>query len=162
VYLGVSLAFLGLAWLPMALLAAFLVALAEPWPLSLRHGPDTTSARVVFEREIGFAPPGSVSDLYGRRAWAGFGEHLVWIAFRCDDPAVVADLSGRLRLAPVATEEIPSLAVFDGPRWWPARPALQAMGTAYRQATGGSSQVFTHVWHDTSNGRVYVHIVDVG
>jgi hypothetical protein len=48
-YLRLSLAFLGLAWLPMAALAMFLLALVDPWPFSLRQGPDTASARTVVD-----------------------------------------------------------------------------------------------------------------
>ncbi len=67
-YRRLSYGFVFAGWLAIALPALFWGAVMlrawEPWPLSLRQGPDTESAREGFTQLFGAPEAGSVSDVY--------------------------------------------------------------------------------------------------
>jgi hypothetical protein len=163
-YLTLSRVGLALAWLPAAVVSAFLggfaVAIEEPWPLSRRQGPDTEHARELFAATFGFSPSSAVVRLYGRNEWAGFGEHVISIAFEWTDEQVVGDIIARLMLEPVPEAEVKALRVFPGPAWWPPSEELSRLREAYRNPQG-SEQMFTHVWIDRARRRMYFQDVDV-
>lgn len=150
---------LGVAWLPLLAGAALWTLLTEPWPLSLRHGPDTDAAREAFADALGYAAPPGLHDLYARRAWGGPGEEIVYVAFRFDDPAVLDELARRLGLARVEPAEVPGLDAFDGPSWWPSRSELAGRPEGWRR-TGSTPQAFVHLWVDRVEGRAWLQDAD--
>ncbi|MFQ5506475.1 MAG: hypothetical protein ACE5F1_17025 [Planctomycetota bacterium] len=158
-YYRLSKIFLALSWLPAAALAGILILLTEPWPLSLRQGPDTSSARELFAYEFGMRPPVSVVELYGRRKWGGLGEHMNCVAFRFTDEAVIEDIVRHRSLIAVPADEISTLQSLPGPSWWPAKETLSRMPEAYRHPSS-ISQWFRHLWIDRAQGKVYFQDVD--
>ena len=52
------------SWAGSAAVIVLAVAVFQPWPFSLREGPDTEWTRGGFEQTFGFAPPASVEELY--------------------------------------------------------------------------------------------------
>jgi hypothetical protein len=157
---------LTLAWIPVGLYAAFVtmlwVALAEPWPLSLRQGPDTRHAREVFAARFGFPAPPSVRRLYARHEWAGFGEHVTSVTFEWTDEQVIRDIVSTLSLETVPQDGVTALHGWPGPPWWPTRGELSLADEAYRRPGKPDAQVFMHLWIDRKRRRAYFQDVDVG
>ncbi|MGE3540481.1 MAG: hypothetical protein AB7N91_23950 [Candidatus Tectimicrobiota bacterium] len=151
-----------LSCLPIGGGMALWIAVEEPWPLSLRHGPDTPYAREVFTQHMQFVPPASVTALYGRRAWAGFGEHITSITFRFTDEEVIRTMVTTLSLELVPPGEVQMLRALAGPGWWPAQAMLSRLPEAYRHKWGADPQVFRHLWIDRVQRRVYFQDVDIG
>ena len=95
IYARASYGFLALCWLALAVPAIFWGALfisaREPWPLSLRQGPDTDHAKQGFKRLFGFAPDDSQSPLN----FYSFNvrDASYFITFRYDDPDLIARIA---------------------------------------------------------------------
>ncbi len=153
-----AVAALVIAWLPVGAFATLWVAVTEPWPLSLRQGPDTASARETFERNLGFAPPPSVTQLFARLEWGGPGEHLLYVSFHFEDDAVLEQIVTHLRLE--RDDEAPAAPDFSGPAWWPPMDSLDQIAEIYRWPNG-QPQRFVRLWVDRSASRAYLHDVDV-
>ena len=161
-YALLSAAFLALSWVPMAGMMMIHALVAEPWPLSLRQGPDTASAREAFRQAFGNEPPASVSMLYARMEWAGPGEHITSIAFSYTDDAVLRGIVDKLALRAVPPEEIAQLGAFPAPSWFPSSAMLKQLPEAYKQPRTDDPQVFVHLWVDRARRKVYFQDVDVG
>ena len=75
---------------PALFWGALLLSATEPWPLSLRQGPDTAHARQGYERLFGFAPDASLSSLY----FYSFNvrDASYYVRFRFDDAAVIDEI----------------------------------------------------------------------
>jgi hypothetical protein len=146
-YYAVSKLFLTLAWLPGAFLALLLAFVVQPWPISLRQGPDTAYAREGFARHLRFAPPAEVDDLHYRGE--GIRDATYWIAFRCSDPAVVERIAAELGLAPVEGE-IRGLGDPYARRsvWWGRDEGVSP------DAAWSRGEVY-YLWHARAAGRVY-------
>jgi len=90
-YAGASFGFVCAGWLLIALPALFWGALFlrawEPWPLSLRQGPDTAAARQGFEELFAAPVPESLSALY----FYSFNvrDASYYVRFDYDDPAAI-------------------------------------------------------------------------
>jgi hypothetical protein len=138
---------LTLAWLPSALVALLLVTVVQPWPLSLRQGPDTGYAREGFARHLRFEPPPSVKDLMYRGE--GLRDATYWITFACDDPAVVERIAQELSLEPVAG---PIRDLGDPytrrPIWW-GRDAGAEPDRAWERGE------VRYLWYDSARGRAF-------
>lgn len=125
IYVTASSLFLVGAWIFTANPAIVLIGLWQPWPLSLKQGPDTDYARDEFRRAFGFEVPPSVSGVHARRV-AIMGEWTQHIRFSFEGTQVVEDIVERLELARVTEDERSgSLAGFvrvsNAPAsWWPA------------------------------------------
>jgi len=78
-----------------ALIGAFYVALLEPWPLSLRQGPDTNYARSCFERHLEEVPSPTVVEVYCREEWGPHGDSIYSIRFSFDHHSEVERLAKR-------------------------------------------------------------------
>ena len=105
-YARVSYGFLALCWLVLAVPAVFwgalFVAAREPWPLSLRQGPDTDHAKQGFERLFGFAPDDSQSPLYFNSF--NVRDASYFTTFRYDDPDVIARITASRDLVSAPVE----------------------------------------------------------
>jgi len=161
-YAWFSAAFLALSWVPIAGMMTVYALIAEPWPLSLRQGPDTTAAREGYRLAFGSEPPASVTGLYAHMQWEGPGEHVTFIAFDYTDDEVVRAIVDKFALRPVPAGEIPQLRAVAGPAWFPSAPTLQQCREAHRQARPDHPDVFVHLWVDRARRRVYFQDVDTG
>lgn len=151
---------LAVLWIPVAGFTTVLVLLEEPWPLSLRHGPDTAAARTIFRQRFGFGPPAAVTNLYAREAFAGPGEHVTSIAFTYLDDGVIDAVVAKLSLLRVPDGDVRTLRAQPGPAWFPVEDVLRRLPEAYRQQELDHSDVFRHLWIDRANRRVYFQNVD--
>jgi hypothetical protein len=124
-YALASYVFLTVAWLVTLTPAVVVIGLWQPWPLSLKQGPDTQTARAGFENVLGFAAPATVSAVYYRKV-AIMGEATHHIRFTFDDTAVVEEIVGRFDLLRVPPEDrsralVGFVRVHSAPAsWWPA------------------------------------------
>lgn len=148
--LGAATAFAGtLAAAFASLVGIFVVGTAEPWPLSLRQGPDTDFARRGFERQLGLAPPATVTDLYYRNEWGFGGDSIHSFRFRFEDPSVVRAIVAGQGLSEAETEDRAEARYLAGPPWWPEREELNRLPRVYSRR---GSDTF---WIDEANGRAY-------
>lgn len=155
-----AMALLAVAWVPAAGLTTVLVLVEEPWPLSLRHGPDTAAARAIFRQRLGFEPPAAVTNLYAREVFAGPGEHVTSIAFAYLDDGVIDAVVAQASLVRVPDGDVGRLGAQQGPAWFPVEGVLRQLREAYRQKESDRPDVFRHLWVDRANRRVYFQEVD--
>lgn len=155
-----AMALLAVAWVPAAGLTTVLVLVEEPWPLSLRHGPDTAAARAIFRQHLGFEPPAAVTKLYAREVFAGPGEHVTSIAFTYLDDGVIDAVVAQASLVRVPDGDVRRLRAQQGPAWFPVEGVLRQLREAYRQKESDRPDVFRHLWVDRANRRVYFQDVD--
>ena len=85
------------SWVTSAVVMTLAVAVFQPWPFSLREGPDTEWSRSGFEATFGFPAPESVTKLYCRK-FSFRQSQDVHIKFRFRDPAVVDEIMQSLRM----------------------------------------------------------------
>lgn len=153
--LGTMVLFIGL------MLGLLFVSLTEPWPVSLRHGPDTDYAREQFGRYVGPQELAAVAELYAWRQWAGPGEHVFFACFVPRDTAVKQRIVSRFSLARVEATERAKLSVWEeGPHWWPHREALHGATPMYRDP-GRNPQAYTVFWPRVGDGRACLLEVDI-
>lgn len=128
------------------------VALVEPWPFSLRQGPDTDYAREVVHRYFGTTPPEGIQRLYAWDSWAGPGESILYLKFRFDDEKVLHRFltpDSFWRLERLSDKEMARLTTFRGPSWWPPDAELRRFPRAYRRGNAV-------VWVDPSGRLAYL------
>ena len=124
IYVAASSLFLVGAWLFTANPMIVLIRLWQPWPLSLKQGPDTDYARDEFRRAFGFEVPPSVSAVHARRV-AIMGEWTQHVRFSFDDPMLVEDIVERFDLVRITEEDrsgslVGFVRVRSAPAsWWP-------------------------------------------
>ncbi len=85
------------SWVISAVVIALAVAVFQPWPFSLREGPDTERSRSGFEATFGFAAPESVTELYYRK-FSFRQSQEVYVKFQFREPAVVDEIMESLRM----------------------------------------------------------------
>ena len=123
-YFRTSYALLVLGWISVLPTAAIFLALTEPWPISLRHGPDTDNAKSGFKLLLGSAPPDSVNSIYFRSI--GFVDSSSFLRFDFSDPEIIEKMVDRfdLKMAPEDATRPPKhysiRARKDVTSWWPA------------------------------------------
>jgi hypothetical protein len=149
-YFGISRALFSLLWLASCVPVSVFVAITQPWPLTLCHGPDTRYARAGFERLIGFAPPASVSEIY-YRADEGFLDSGYRLRFRCNDNSVVTQMVARLQLQE-SNKPLPGL-ISQSPKWWSERMQRKRLLHYARERTGMSYHCY--LWYDPVTGTVW-------
>lgn len=116
-YCIASRSFLALSWLPTWIPVLFWIAVWQPWPISLREGPDTAFARKGFVRLFGAPPSGAVHEIYYRVD----GPRDPTFFLRCEgvDRARLDGVVQRLGLEPTAVAELRASTVGGRPpgRW---------------------------------------------
>jgi len=132
-YFALSKLFLTISWLPSFIPIVFFMAIFEPWPLSLRQGPDTAFAQHRFEKVFTFTPLPSITELYCQESWEFGDGNFYRFKFRFTDDAVVQKIIDTLRLEPVLESETNASWMTEGspPSWWPKPGPLKYQG-AYR------------------------------
>lgn len=149
VYLGISRVVFCLVWLASCVPVAVFAAITQPWPLTIRHGPDTSYAKTGFERLVGFAPPSSVSEIY-YRADSGFPDSEYRLRFRCNDSSVLTQMVARLQLKEVNK---PMSGLFSqSPKWWSERMQRKHLLQYAREQPGA---YYWYLWYDPVTGTVW-------
>jgi hypothetical protein len=115
------------------LFGAALAALFEPWPLSLRQGPDTEYARACFERQLRRPPPPGFVDLYCRQEWGFGGDSVHSIRFTYPEDLAAAAVARHLGMDRVGEPDRSTLRYLRGPPWWPSRAELSGLPRVYRR-----------------------------
>ena len=149
VYFGISRLIFVLAWLLSCVPIAFWTMIIQPWPFTLRHGPDTDYARKGFERIIGFDPPASISNIY-YRADDGFLDSGYRLRFRCNDGAVVTQVLTRLELQQTNNPTMGTLSM--SPKWWSERMQHKELLQYARIQPG---KYYWYLWYDPDTGTVW-------
>ena len=85
------------AWVTSAAVMALAVVVIQPWPFSLREGPDTEWSRPGFEAAFGFPAAESVTELYYRK-FSFWQSNEVYVKFQFRDPAVVDEIMESLQM----------------------------------------------------------------
>jgi hypothetical protein len=114
-YLRLSQVFLAGMWLLSCVPIALLVMLLEPWPLSLRQGPDTATAKAGFAGVFG-DDAGGVARIYYRKE-SGWGDATIYLRFDVDDRVRLAALANNAGLV-VYASGAPRPSPPQGPSWW--------------------------------------------
>ncbi len=147
------------SWVTSAAVIALAVAVFQPWPLSLREGPDTEWSRSGFEATFGFVAPGSVTELYYRKFSFRRSEE-VYVKFRFREPAVVDEIMESLRLEESGRPQ--TYAVIRDhfrDRWFTEnRPAAEKLTECYESHRAPEADQF--VWIDRPANLFYYMAVD--
>jgi hypothetical protein len=139
------------AWLVSAAPVAFFALLIEPWPLSLRQGPDTEFARGCLARHFGGeALP--VSGVYCR-VDSGWGDRSTFLRFAFSDPFLPSRLVARRQLVSPA-EGTTGLRGYigGGPGWWDGA-RIGELTEIYVRRQGGVLTLI--LWVDRASATVY-------
>ena len=148
-YFGVSRMLFAVVWLASCVPITFYAAIIQPWPLTLRHGPDTDYARQGFERLIGFPPPASISNIY-YRADEGFRDSGYRLRFRCYDGAIVTQVLTRLQLQQTNN---PTMGLHSrSPKWWTERTQHKELLQYAREQPG---KYYWYLWYDPVTETVW-------
>jgi hypothetical protein len=148
-YLVASRTLLVIAWLLSCLPTVLWIGVTQPWPLTLRHGPDTEYSRQGFARLIGITPPASVSNIY-YRADEGFLDSGYRLRFTCKDSSVVSHVAARLQLQ--ATDN-PTLGLLSTtPKWWAEKLQPKGILQYARELPG---KYYWYLWYDPTTGTVW-------
>jgi hypothetical protein len=136
---------LALSWVAASAVTAGLVWMEEPWPLSLRQGPDTSLARGVFQRNFGVEP--SISNVYARVDWTG----TMYLAFSFEDAALIQRIVERQSLRPARSTDTAEVVVARL-SWFPSAAALSQIPERY---VNDSSRGRISMWVDRVRHRVF-------
>ena len=105
-----------ISWAGSAAIIVIALAAFQPWPFSLREGPDTESAWEGFEQTFGFAAPASVEKLYCRRV-SFWQSKEVYAKLTYSNSAITEQILNKLRMEqgePRGYQEIHR----HFPSWW--------------------------------------------
>jgi hypothetical protein len=133
------------------LIGAFYAALVEPWPLSLRQGPDTDYARSCFERHLEKVPSPTVVRVYCREAWGPHGDTVYSIRFSFEDHSQVERLAQLQDMYQVEDPDRRGYAYYRGPSWWPTEAEWFALPEAYAYRQYDEE----HLWVDPAARIAY-------
>ena len=143
-------AFFFVAWLFSCFPVVFFVGITQPWPLTLRHGPDTGYAREGFTTHAGFAPPSSVSRIY-YRIDSGWLDVCYRLRFKVSDPAVVQRIVRHRKLAE-SEEQKMGLPFSRAPKWWKEKRGKRELKCYFRENPGG---YYWYLWYEPESGTVW-------
>jgi hypothetical protein len=111
----------------------FLIPLFEPWPLSLRQGSDTSFARNLYEQTPRHPLPTGVPNLDARAEWDFGGYTIYSIKFNFTDNRLIQNIGATLRLEVAPKNEIKTLRILSGPKWWPSKNIVMNSDKVYRR-----------------------------
>ena len=142
-----------LVWMP-AFAAAMLYVATEPWPISLRQGPDTGYARSGFREHIGYSALSSVSELYYKADDLGIDSRYQ-LRFKTSDAELVDRIVERSQLSEsVDKGSTSSYHAGPGPEWWEAESEKRKNARSYSRGAGTNNR-YWHLWYDESTGLVW-------
>jgi hypothetical protein len=137
-------------WLFSCFPVILIIGLTQPWPLTLRHGPDTGYAREGFAKHAGFTPPSSVSQIYYRidGGWLDVGYRL---RFQVTAPDVVHRIVSRHEMTKQDEMKMRhSSSRF--PKWWSEKSGRKGLECYSREDTGS---YYWYLWYDPETGTVW-------
>ena len=112
-------------------IGAFYALWREPWPISLRQGPDTNCARICFERVVGEELPPTFFGVCCREDWGPFGDSTYSIRFSFDHCSQVESFVQLNDLRRGDDTDRSGFDYYSGPAWWPTEVDLFALPEAY-------------------------------
>ena len=149
-YLIASRIVLFVAWLFSCLPVVIWIGLTQPWPLTLRNGPDTNYSQQGFARLVGFTPPASVSDIYYRED-GGIVDSGRRLRFRCNDGSLVTQMVARLHLQETSNPMM-GLSSTESPKWWAERAQHRGLRQYTREEP---NRYYWCLWCDPVTGTVW-------
>lgn len=147
-YLIVSRIILGTAWIYSGLIVSVWVLMTQPWPFTLREGPDTNYARKGFEQHLEFVSPTSVSQIY-YHADEGFTDQGYLLRFTYNDPATVTQAIQHLQLHKTNNPE--SWILNNAPKWWTEKSQYDGLACF----TGERTNRYYFLWYDSKSRTVW-------
>ena len=128
----------------------------EPWPLTLWHGPDTSSALAGFRANFAFDPPASVSNIYHHSY--SMRDGVDYLRFDYTDWEAIEKIIAAMRLSKVPREELAQHPSRYRTRksygsWWTPE-LISAAGMVYSDGHGRT------LWIDEALGRAYYEWFD--
>lgn len=118
----------------VSLIGTFYVLWIEPWPISLRQGPDNSYAHACFERVTGEDLPPTFFGVYCREDWGPFGDSTYSIRFSFDHRSQVDQFVQLMDLRQIDDPGRSGFEYKTGPAWWPTEIEMFALPAAYRYA----------------------------
>lgn len=171
-FAGAATAMVCVGWLVVALpglfWSALYVAAVEPWPLSLRQGPDTETARQSFRDHFGFDAGGSVTEIYAYSF--NLRDSSTYLRFRVRDASVIDRVvrAKDLSVLPDTMRRDPRANAHAGEArlsWW-QRDRIDASKTVYvdrrtaerlvgTAATTLGHHAISNLWLDSESGLAF-------
>lgn len=127
----------------------FLMGIFEPWPFSLRQGPDTNYARNLYEQRLMHPLPTGVQNLYARAEWGFGGDTIYSIKFNFTDHSLIQNIVTSLKLEVVPKNEIKNIRILSGPKWWPSKNIFINCDEAYQR------KEVDFLWVDQNKNEAY-------
>jgi len=139
-----------IGWLFSCFPVVLIVGITQPWPLTLRHGPDTGYARDGFAKHTGFPPPSSVSEIYYRmdEGWMDVGYRL---RFRASSPEVVQRVIAHHDMTRADKMKM-GLFSSRAPNWWREKRGKKGLECYFREQPGS---YYWYLWYDPQTGVVW-------
>ena len=150
IFMHVARALLLVAWLFSCLPVVLIISLTQPWPLSLRHGPDTSYAREGFAKHAGFSAPSSVSQIYYRidGNWLDVGYRL---RFRISSPDLLHQIVTHHNMTKAEKMKM-GLSSSRSPKWWREKRGKKGLECYSRENPGS---YYWYLWYDPATGTVW-------
>ena len=149
VYFGISRLIFAIVWLLSCVPIVFWAIIVQPWPLTLRHGPDTNYSREGFAQLMGMPPPSSVSNIYFCEE-GGWLDSSYRLRFQCNDASLVTQMVTDLQL-----HEINDPSRGYSPRalkWWVDKDKHKGLRQYYKEKPNA---YYWNLWHDPASGIVW-------
>ena len=146
------------SWAGSAAVIVMALAVYQPWPFSLREGPDTEWARGGFEQTFAFAPPASVEELYCRRV-SFWQSKEIYAKFTYGDDRITARILGKLRMEkgePRGYQEIRR----HFPSWWLRGIPEHDNATLEYHHRPSAAHAGESVWIDRESKTLYYMYLD--
>jgi hypothetical protein len=149
-YFSISHGFWTVVWYFSLGPTIFFLALQQPWPVSLIHGPDTKYAKACFEIRIRKPMPSSISQIYCRCiGWQG---NTFQIRFKCSDFNFVKDLIVQYQLKEIST---PYSSSMTSPKWWAEMKHVKELKSYSFEKRTEDRWESWYLWYDPTLGIVW-------
>lgn len=129
------------------LIGALLSYLFEPWPLSLRQGPDTDYALGCLRKHLDVTEA-AVASVYCREEWGFGGDTVYSIRFGFADADQISRIVDKRQLVPFALKDGRPRYI-SAPRWWPSERELAQLDLPFTR--GGTE----YLWVDPKSRTAF-------
>jgi hypothetical protein len=137
-------------WLASIAPLILIMMVAQTWPFSIRHGPDTRYAREGFTKVTNIILSDSISDIYYRQT-SSFTDGSTELRFKTSDPAVVQQIVQTYSLQETSDPKIIH-QISDGPKWWKRDMEIEHLKCFYAERSGA---MYWYLWYDPDSGTVW-------
>ena len=146
------------SWAGSAAVIVIALAAFQPWPLSLREGPDTAWAPEGFEQTFGFAAPASAEKLYCRRV-SFWQSKEVYVKFTCSTPEVAEQILNKLQMEPGEPRGYQDIRLHF-PSWWLSAIPQHDDATLEHHQRPPPAGAGEAVWIDRESKTLYCMYLD--